>query len=334
MKKIAAIILAILMCITMSACSDKDSTPEGMQSATLSGEPFILYVPASWTLNTASGISSAYFAFNNVIVSARYVTPDSDISLDEYVTSVADGYAESFKDAFSLTEGAKSAVLGGENAKKIEYSLKKDSLDYTVTQYFVKYKGDVITLNIYAVKNIAENFKEDVESIVANFKLCEKTAVKNDCVTDKNTPEGMKIASSDKLEYRLYVPQSWICEAESGISEAYYPESQRTNVTLTSYSPNEKTSLEEYCDACIAQYENTISGFAVISRAEAEVLGREAISLEFSASYGEKVVKVRQVMLLGTQNELFYNFTYTAAEENYELHMADFEKILDSFTFR
>lgn len=334
MKKITAIFLAILICLLMSSCSNDDSTPEGMQSATISGEPFILYVPASWTLNTESGISSAYFAFNNIIASARYVTPDSDVELDEYISAATDGYAETFKDAFALLDNGTSAVLGGENAKKISYSLKKDSLDYTVTQYFLKYKGDIITLNIYVAGNLAETFKTDIEGIVKNFTLCEKAEPKNDCVTDKKTPEGMKIASSDKLEYRLFVPTSWICYSESGMSEAYYPESQKTNVTLTSYSPNEKMTLEEYYDTCIAEYEKTVNEFTVIAKNETKVAGKNAISLEFSAKYGEKVVKIRQVMLFATQNELFYNFTYTAVEENYSLHMADFDKMLDSFIFR
>ena len=108
MKKIFALVLALLiLCAALVSCSGGD-TPDGMKSATLAGEPFVLYVPEGFTDNTASGISSAYYASvdNTLMVSARYYThSDAEMTLDEYMLYCADSYALSLE-AFEKTEYA------------------------------------------------------------------------------------------------------------------------------------------------------------------------------------------------------------------------------------
>ena len=97
-------------------------------------------------------------------------------------------------------------------------------------------KGDIVSLNIYVPTDSVETCKEFTELIVSSFLLCDKPEHVGDEVVDDKTPEGMKIASDDSIEYRLYVPKSWICKSDSGKSEGYYPESARSNVTVTSFS--------------------------------------------------------------------------------------------------
>ena len=76
-KKIIAVVMAVLFTLCLASCANpnEDGVPEGMQSATLAGEPFKLYVPQNWTLNTSSGVSYAYyFTAEQIMVSARYYT--------------------------------------------------------------------------------------------------------------------------------------------------------------------------------------------------------------------------------------------------------------------
>ena len=99
MKKILSVILILIFTLTLASCSVSDA-PEGMQDATVAGEPFRLFVPKTFTLNTASGISGAYMAFdaeyaNAVIVTARHYTPAEAITLDEYLTMLQEGFANS-----------------------------------------------------------------------------------------------------------------------------------------------------------------------------------------------------------------------------------------------
>ena len=337
MKKILSVILILIFTLTLASCSVSDA-PEGMQDATVAGEPFRLFVPKTFTINTASGISGAYMAFdaeyaNAVIVTARHYTPAEAITLDEYLNMLQESFTESEVDAELVA--ISSAVLGGNDARKMDYTLTRGDKKYSVSQYVTLHKGDVISLSFYIASENAELFADGVEQILTYFTLTEKTAATGDNKVDKNTPDGMKIASSDSLEYRFYVPFVWLCDSESGVSEAYYPESDKTNVTVTAYSPDERLTLEEYYELCHKNYENTLANYNVTKvTKDLTVAGNSAIRLEFTAKYGEREYTVCQVMIYYPQVERFYNITYTATAESATLHMADFEAMVDAFTFR
>ncbi len=336
MKKFLSIIFIIIITLSLAACSVSDA-PEGMQSATVAGEPFMLYVPKTYTPNTASGLSSAYMTFdsdynNSIVVTARYFTPDTDMTIDEYVTFLSESYTASGTNTELVSLSA--TVLGGLDAKKMEYTLTNNGKTYSVRQYITKHKGDMISLTFYISTETPELFEDGIEEILTYFTLTDKVPVTSDNKVDKNTPEGMKIASSDNLEYRFYVPEAWICNSESGVSEAYYPESEKTNVTVTSYSPNEAMTLDSYIEMTDKNYQNTLAGYSVeyITK-DMTVADKPAAELAFTAKYGETEYVIRQVIVYYPQLELFYNITYTATADA-PLHTEDFEAMIDAFTFR
>ena len=341
MKKIIALIMAVLLlCSTLVSCSS--DAPKGMKSVTVEGEPFILYVPEGFSDNTASGISSAFYKSieNDIIVTARYYTPaDSAMTLDEYMTFCADSYAESLE-GFEKTAEVEGDILYGVDARRLEYKMTEGGNTYTVAQRTAKHGGDFVSLVMYATGEGMSVYADFIEAILENFTLCEKqTGDKKEPTVDKKTPEGMQIASNDIVEYRLYVPLSWVCNAESGVSEAYYPESGKTNVTLTSYSPsaNERgMTLAQYVDKCVAEYKQTVKGFpeTVTVTDGLTVADKEAKALDFSAEYDGVTYKLRQVMFYASAFDLYYTFTYTATAENYALHIADFDAMIEAFCFR
>ena len=56
---------------TVASCGkDEDEIPEGMKLASEDGEPFRLYVPEAFTLNTKSGVSAATLYYTTELVSA------------------------------------------------------------------------------------------------------------------------------------------------------------------------------------------------------------------------------------------------------------------------
>lgn len=339
MKKILSMALVLVMlCTLLTSC--KSDAPKGMKSVTIKGEPFILYVPETFTDNTASGISSAFYKSveNDLIVTARYHTPkDSEMTLDEYMALCADNYSKSVEN-FEKTSEVKGDILYGVDARRLEYKMTDGEVAYKVIQMTAKFEGDFVTLNLYLTgdgENVYSNF---IDLIIENFTLVKKTEISAEAVVDKNTPAGMKIASSDIVEYRLYVPDTWVCDAESGMSEAYYPESEKTNVTLTSYSPDvtEKgMPLSDYVSKCVEDYRKTLSGFPeLITVTNGLVVAeKEAMGIEFSAEYDGVSYKLRQVMFYASEFDLYYTFTYTATAERYDEHMADFDAMLGAFSW-
>lgn len=333
MKRFTALIIAVLLLcpLVLTSCA-KEEVPDGMKLASIEGEPFKLYVPDAMTLNLESGISSA---FSNIpekfMISARYYTPsNAEMTLDEYMQYCAESYAESL-DSFNMTS-LEAAVLSGVDAKRMSYTTKFDSVNYSCEQFTVLYKGDMISLNFYIPSHSAEKYAESVNNIASVFTLCDKAEPINDEVVDKKTPDGMKIASNDVVEYRLYVPKSWVCNSKSGVSEAYYPESQKTNVTVNSYIPEEVKDIEGFSALCEENYKKSINGYELISKEALTVANKNAVALTFSANYGGVTYKIRQVSLI--YNELAYSIIYTATEENFDLHIDDFNKIVSEFRFR
>ncbi len=334
MKKISLVVLALLLCLSVTACAKKDpNAPDNMFSATVAGEPFRLYVPEGWSDNTTSGISSAYYSpAEKSIVSARYITPaDPEMTLDAYMDFCAERYAEALV-GFEIT-ARDAAVLGGENAVKLSYKMKEGDKVIVCFQITAKFGADMISLNGYCAEVLYETLSPEYDKIVKAFVLCEKTDPNGEELIDKHTPEGMEIASADHLEYRLYVPKTWVCDAESGKSEAYYPESGKSNVTVSFITPDQSLSVKDYFLKLEGDYKTTIPSYERTEEpTERTVSGRTAYSYTYRATVDGVEFTVMQTLF--TRDGKIYFFTYTALSENFALHLDDVNTMLDAFTFR
>ena len=329
-KKLICVLLCAVICLPMlSGCGQDDGTPDGMFSSTIEGEPFILYVPDGWTDNCESGISSAYYGLN-VIASARYYTPeDASATLETFVDAHIEDCSETYAD-FAYTR--KEAKLGREkDAIRIEYDFDNGSgSDAKAIQYFAEHNGDMIMLSFYCESASFEEYAEVFEQIRNEFVLRDKTVI-NEVVTDKKTPEGMKLASGD-LQYRFYVPNAWIANVSDGFSSAYYPESGKPNVSVTTYSPSEEMNVETYFELCEEEYKKTLSDYERLDSSECTVHDEEAICYTYKAVYGGVELKLMQVVFV--YNDLFYSITYTAHADRFDAHIDDVEQMLGEFRFR
>ena len=329
-KRLIALIAALIMCFCVTGCSNGD-VPDGMLAASIEGEPFKLYVPKGWTVNTVSGISGAFYAgTDNIAVSARYFPADG-ASVEDYVTSCIYSYSIANED-FLLDGEMTATVLGGADATEIKFTSEYDGKSFTFRQLFTKHDGDIILLSFRCPTDEFDTYNPHFNDMIDVFALCSKGEVINDCVTDNKTPEGMKIASGDALEYRLYVPTSWITDTQNGASLAYVDESGRPNVTVTSYIPDDSMSVKQYFEKCEREYKDSISGYEFIGEAEREVGGRSATSYTYSATYDNIEIKIMQTVLV--YGGRLYSVTYTCTADTFENHMEDVESILDSFRFR
>lgn len=332
-KKLLALTAAFLLCLGLVSCADNNPlVPEDMQSATLTGEPFYLFVPQNWTPNLSSGVSSAYISSNEkIMVSARYFTPsDATLTPDAYLTQCAETYAKTLN-GFEKVEQAPT-VLSKEDAVKLTYKMTADEKSLTCFQIAALYKGDMVTLCGYCVTDLYDTYKEDFDRIVKEFLLCDKPTVQNEAVTDKKTPEGMKIASAEHLEYVFYVPTLWVCTPEDGASEAYYPESAKSNVTVTSYNPEVSISVQDYFAQCEEEYKEKLSGYERLSEQTRTVAERTAYSYTYRTEADGASFRIMQTVF--AYNGMLYSITYTALDDHFDLHVGDVEVILNTFRFR
>ena len=328
-KLICVLLCAVILLPVLSGCANDDGTPDGMFSSTVGGEPFVLYVPDGWTDNCDSGISSARYGLN-VIVSARYYTPeDANATVESYV----DAYIEELKaEDGELEFTRKDSKLGKEkSAVRLEYDFDNGSgSDAKAVQYFAEHNGDMVMLSFYCESSDFEEYAEVFEQIRNEFVLCDKSEV-NEAVTDKKTPEGMKLGSNE-MQYKFYVPDSWVTNMSDGFSSAYYPESGKPNVSVTVYSPSEDIDAEKYFELCEEEYAKTISGYERIGCEEREVHDIPAFSYTYKAVYGSTELRLMQTVFV--YNDLVYSITYTAHADRFDEHIDDVEQMLDQFRMR
>lgn len=336
LKKTIALALSLVICLCalVSCSASGEEIPDGMEAAYISGEPFRLYIPEGWVGNTRSGVSGGYSPlYVGVSVSARYDTGVSaETDTAAYLEACSDKYSQTL-DSYEKV-AISEALLGGKDARRLTYTAKdEDGVPMTCSQFSAKDKnGVMISLYTYCPTEFLEAAEGEIESIRANFVILDQEpSLKNDEVTDKNTPAGMKIASDKNAAYRLYVPVSWTCDSESLRSEARIAE-DGSNVTVNLYEPSVSMSIEDYFNRCAEDYQKGLRGYTFIEVKDRTVSGKPAKSYTYSAEYGDAKYRIMQTVF--SDGKIMYSLTYTALDENFDSHTADVELILNSFRFR
>lgn len=340
-KRIFALILCALMLLPIfAACDTNGDVPDGMFSVTLEGEPFIFYVPNGWIDNRDSGISSAYLSLDkSILASAKYYPCDAETlekGLYVYVDDISENNASTLSGYLHSEKPIIVASLGGNSALRYEYSYYYGGLEEnktSVIQYYTFNGEDVVVLSFYIASAFySEEYLTEFESIRSAFVLCDKV-VSNHEVVDKYTPEGMKKASDDGVQYACYVPKSWVTDLNDKLTYAYFPESGKPNITVTCYSPSVDITAEQYFNECEIEYKKNIAGYELlgepVSRTVAE---RDALSYEYKAVYGGSEYRIMQTVII--YNGFAYSITYTARAEAFDAHLPDVELVLKYFRFR
>lgn len=340
-KRLFALILCALMLLPMlAACDNNGDAPDDMQSVTLEGEPFIFYVPNGWIDNRDSGISSAYLSLDkSILASARYYSCDEatvNAGLSAYVSNIAASNAVSLNGYAAADNAIIASSLGNANAMRYEYTYNYGALEAnktSVIQYYAFHGGDVVVLNLYiATAYYSEEYLAEFEKIRLAFVLCDKVVVNHD-ESDKYTPEGMKKASDDGVQYACYVPKSWITDLNDKLTYAYVDESGKPNITVTCYAPTNEITAEQYFKECEIEYKKNIAGYELLGAPSTRIVaGRDALSYQYKAVYGGSEYRVMQTVLI--YNSLAYSITYTARADAFDAHLSDVEIILNNFRFR
>ena len=117
------------------------------------------------------------------------------------------------------------------------------------------------------------------------------------------------------------------------ISAAYASESDRSNVSLQMYmTENEAQTLDEYFAECEKRYKDVYAAYALNSSEDIKMDGVAAKKYIFTVTTGGKEYK--QLQAIVKKGAVFYTLTYTAEKELFESHLADVEKMIESFDIR
>ena len=170
MKKITAILLALLAILSLSACGAGDNAPSGMKLASNEVCDYYFYVPTNWTVDMSTGVASAYYSKND----------RSNISMTSYAlskTMTAEEYWESIKRSYTslfaeMSEPeVKTTALDGVEAKQYTYTVKAANEQFKIMQVFCV-KGD--TVYVFTFTASPEKFEEHIDKValvLAEFRF-------------------------------------------------------------------------------------------------------------------------------------------------------------------
>ena len=330
MKKILLCLAALLcLCLLISCADEASEIPEGYQLAIVDGAPFRLYVPTTWTPNTQSGLSSAYFSMENkALVSADAIFTDE--SLEEYMTRTREGLAEGFADYRELAY--KDALLGGAKAKRLEYEVTYGDVLYRILTLTAPHGAVTVTFTYSAPADVYDNYTEEVAGMIEVFAFGAMAVPPGEDKTDDKTPEGMKIAYGENAEYRFYIPTGWVLDTSTKFPSAYVSATDRSNISLTAYSPEISLSIDDYFALCEEDYKKTLTDYTLVESGERQIASRPGRYYVYTVRSGENEYRVMQAIVVS--GEMFYSLTYTALASEYEVHLEDVERMIANFAFR
>lgn len=316
-----------------------EAAPEGFLFASSDDEIFKLYVPESWVGNLSSGVASAFSPKSNkTLVSARTVREAKNYTLGEFMTLTKKSYEK--LDGYELVSEPTEMTLGGKEAYVMEYKstiTEADGKDvvYKFKSIVAKYDATFTILTYSGPETEYDVALADFDSIVAKFefKSYEDGEIEKDDFMDTttNAPEGYQLASSDKYEFKFYVPLTWTVQRRTYNPKAYYSLTDLSNVTINTAKVDEyvydgKSYWEDFSGS--TSFELT----DVVIDENAKMGGYDAYSVEFVEKISGTTYKVKQVFL--TVNSLLYVFTYTSTPANYDKHLDDINTMLEMFELK
>lgn len=163
------------------------------------------------------------------------------------------------------------------------------------------------------------------------------------CGKNDDAPKDMQRASSEFVNYVLFVPKTWTVDKTDGVISAYVAD-DKSNVSVTTFTPTRSyDSVVDYTEEYLKTLEKTYVGYEYIEKESliptAEKLetgitlgGVNATRLVYKLSQGDTVYKIMQVII--SAKGYVYTLTYTALADKYDTHVDDVAKIIAEFKFK
>ncbi len=348
----ATMLLLIAMLLATISCSSQEDTliPEGMQSATTYGATYRLYVPTTWSLKILPGISGAYYSVSeqsavsvaeypiDEALAAELATIGEDTTRIDYYfekTLLTQTKLMATGEVHLYEEDSIATLLGDANAKQYHSSATVAGIVTHFLHIIAEREQRFYVFSFTATENLYTHCMDDVQKMLEHFgfgKAYTPTDAIKNYPTDANAPDGMKIASSDEVEYFFYVPVSWAINETTAANAATAPDG--SFVSVVPYRPSgEGISVREYFEKS-EEMMMTTSGnrYTRLDEKEITISGGKALQYEYEYTVGGVTYRYLQVIV--GYKTMIYNLTYTALPQNFEANRADVEAIISAFTFR
>ncbi len=183
------------------------------------------------------------------------------------------------------------------------------------------------------MKNKRKGIDMKKTTILLSALLIASAALVSSCSSDPdavNPPSGMTLACDPEVaDYYFFVPEGWTVDLTTSASGAYYSTNDPSSVSMMVWElEHTDTTLDDWWTANVADLELVFQNFTLESEENTTVDDNYAKQYVYTADLGENHYKFMQVGTL--KNGKVYLFTYTSVVDNYDSHLEDVAKMIES----
>lgn len=195
MKKTISLIVVFVICImSLVSCSKADDyVPAGYKKASNKNADYDLFVPAGWTVDISTGVTTAYatdksnisfvgFELDDTMIRFDPVTPDDEDEPsddgEELDIKTVDDYWKYYESTFSSTFSDMEYLINGENmllsgieAKKYAYKATVTEIEYVFLQVVALKNKTVYVFTYTAKENLYESHLTEVEEMLGYLSI-------------------------------------------------------------------------------------------------------------------------------------------------------------------
>ena len=326
--------------------------PEGMRPINEGDEGGILYVPIAWSVDTSTGVPTAYVSDKNRTM-ITLVTVAADKVPEGGITAYFDSYRESFastlKDFKIIKENEEASdyttrMISTAGAYIYEYSGSVTNIKCKFKQAFFLHpeNGTLFIITYSAIENVYENYLKTLTEAYDNFRfvaepipMVDKVQINLPSTEGIDVPEGYTLISNKFVDYHFFVPNTWSPSVNTGMSAAYASSNKRTTVNVVAFNTT-FTSLDDYW----AGYEEDLKatfGEVTYTGGETKYTASKLGSVD-ARNYSYKITR-NGIEYLYNQHVVIYGgyvytLTFCCESTAYETYKADFDGMLANFRFK
>lgn len=327
MKKLTALLLAIITILSLAGCNVVNDVPSGMQLVR-GGEDvgYYLYSPDGWIIANQGDIAATYMSTIDTtsITLAEASMPSGSIA--EYF----EAEAEKFEFPINVTKANADYKLGNaEEAKQFIYDYEYSGYKFRTMQIFAKYDGRFYIFTFSSQlgeRRDGESYYDyhlnnNLKSITDNLKFVKKTGTESK--PEYPSVDGYLLVSDKGLcGFDLYVTESYSVDYSDGIvsvssddgASITVSKATSTDVSIKDYWKNRKSELEAIVGTVTEIDVNKTDGVTLGSLTT-------AASYEYTYVVGGVTYHVYQVF--GVDLFSGYAFTFTAPEDVYTARIGE-----------
>lgn len=148
-----------------------------------------------------------------------------------------------------------------------------------------------------------------------------------------DTPDGMILASGDKVDYYMFVPETWKVDKSDLYTAAYFSHGDATSISTTAYGINaDIEKVDDWWKLFEEEMKSVYTDVSKVKKSDAKIDGIKGKEYSFTAKLAEQ--EYNFIITAVLKDYYIYYITYTSTPEYNEDHLEERTEVIEAFEFK